>query len=818
MANRKSKSPSRTKSRPAAKPRSVARAALHKAATRKVVTKPRTSAKSAAGKTVAKAAAAKAAAALRERMARERARAQETAAREKERARVIKERERAKAAQQKEREQLARQKQKEKERIIKDKEAAKAKALKEKELAKAKALGDKEAAKLAKAAEREVEKQAEAARQLTAKEQAQALLKLRGGRGRPRREAERELLRRAEAKPEDAEARRTRLKNLIKLGKERSYLTYAEINDHLPDDMVDAEQIESIITTFNDMGIQVYDEAPDAETLLISENAPAAVPDEDAEEEAEAALSTVDPEFGRTTDPVRMYMREMGSVELLTREGEIEIAKRIEDGLKHMIQAISACPTTIQEILELAGKVERDEMRVDELVDGLIDPNAKEEEQPAEQEAAPADESELEEDEEEDEEAAAAAVTASLLQLKEDSLQRFGKIKRLYDKMKKALAEHGHRSKEYVKIRDQISGELMMIRFTARIIERLCDTVRGMVDHVRRHEREIINLCINKSQMPRTHLIKIFPGNETNMRWVKNEIAAGKPYSANMQRYEPNILEQQQKLLDIQKRIGIPLKDLKDINKQMSTGEAKARRAKREMTEANLRLVISIAKKYTNRGLQFLDLIQEGNIGLMKAVDKFEYRRGYKFSTYATWWIRQAITRSIADQARTIRIPVHMIETINKMNRISRQILQETGSEPDPATLAIKMEMPEEKIRKILKISKEPISMETPIGDDDDSHLGDFIEDQTTLAPNDAALYSSLRDVTKDILDSLTPREAKVLRMRFGIEMNTDHTLEEVGKQFDVTRERIRQIEAKALRKLRHPSRSERLKSFLDNN
>jgi RNA polymerase primary sigma factor len=384
--------------------------------------------------------------------------------------------------------------------------------------------------------------------------------------------------------------------------------------------------------------------------------------------------------------------------------------------------------------------------------------------------------------------------------------------------MTKALAEHGHRSNEYIKVREQISAELLNIRFSARIIERLCDSVRKMVEEVRRHEREIINLCVNKSHMPRQHLIKLFPGNETSSRWVKSEIAANHSYSQLMARFEPNILEQQRKLLDIQKRIGIPLKDLKDINKQMSTGEARARRAKREMTEANLRLVISIAKKYTNRGLQFLDLIQEGNIGLMKAVDKFEYRRGYKFSTYATWWIRQAITRSIADQARTIRIPVHMIETINKMNRISRQILQETGSEPDPAILAEKMEMPEEKIRKILKISKEPISMETPIGDDDDSHLGDFIEDQATLAPNDAAMYSSLRDVTKDILDSLTPREAKVLRMRFGIEMNTDHTLEEVGKQFDVTRERIRQIEAKALRKLRHPSRSERLKSFLDNN
>jgi RNA polymerase primary sigma factor len=575
---------------------------------------------------------------------------------------------------------------------------------------------------------------------------------------------------------------------------------------------VDAEQIESIITTFNDMGIVVYDEAPDADTLLISEATPAVVPDEDAEEAAEAALSTVDPDFGRTTDPVRMYMREMGSVELLTREGEIEIAKRIEDGLKHMIQAISACPTTITEILDLAGKVTRDEMRVDELVDGLIDLNAKDE--PIQEIAEDVEPEDGEESNGEDD---AAALSASLLQLKEDALARFAKIHRLYEKMKRALTEHGHRSKEYIKVRDQIGNELMNIRFTARIIERLCDSLRGMVDEVRGHEREIMNLCVNKGGMPRPQFIKEFPGSETNMRWVKNEIAAARPWSNPLSRFEPNILEQQQKLLAIQRRIGIPLKDLKEINKQMSTGEAKARRAKREMTEANLRLVISIAKKYTNRGLQFLDLIQEGNIGLMKAVDKFEYRRGYKFSTYATWWIRQAITRSIADQARTIRIPVHMIETINKMNRISRQILQETGQEPDPATLAQKMEMPEDKIRKILKISKEPISMETPIGDDDDSHLGDFIEDQATLAPNDAAMYASLREVTKDVLDSLTPREAKVLRMRFGVEMNTDHTLEEVGKQFDVTRERIRQIEAKALRKLRHPSRSERLKSFLDN-
>jgi RNA polymerase primary sigma factor len=508
-----------------------------------------------------------------------------------------------------------------------------------------------------------------------------------------------------------------------------------------------------------------------------------------------------------------MYMREMGSVELLTREGEIEIAKRIEDGLKQMIMAISALPTTIVEILDLADKVKRDEMRIDEVVDGLVDPNAKDE---PPREMAEEAEVEEEEEEEQDEEAQNAALSASLLQLKEDALDRFAKIHRFNEKLKVALAKFGHRSKEYVKVREQISAELMAIRFNARIIERLCDNVRGMVDTVRRHERKIQNFCVEKGGMPRPHFIKVFPGSETSQRWIKNEIAAEHGYSSQLARYEPDVLEEISRLGDIQKKIGIPLKDLKDINKQMSTGEAKARRAKREMTEANLRLVISIAKKYTNRGLQFLDLIQEGNIGLMKAVDKFEYRRGYKFSTYATWWIRQAITRSIADQARTIRIPVHMIETINKMNRISRQILQETGQEPDPATLALKMEMPEDKIRKILKISKEPISMETPIGDDDDSHLGDFIEDNSTLAPSDAAMYASLREVTKHVLDSLTPREAKVLRMRFGIEMNTDHTLEEVGKQFDVTRERIRQIEAKALRKLRHPSRSERLKSFLD--
>jgi RNA polymerase primary sigma factor len=622
---------------------------------------------------------------------------------------------------------------------------------------------------------------------------------------------------RKELSPVDAEARRTRLKNLIVLGKERSYLTYAEINDHLPDDMLDAEQIENIISMINDMGILVYDEAPDVETLLMSDAAPA-VADEDAVEEAEAALSTVDSEFGRTTDPVRMYMREMGSVELLTREGEIEIAKRIEDGLKHMVQAISACPTTIAEILALAERIEKDEIRVDEVVDGLVDPNAERQIEAAEEVSDEDEEIEedIEADEEEDEEAAAAQQTADLLRLKEDSLKRFGVIRSLYGKMTRALAKNGPRSRAYLQARDAISAELMNIRFSAKQVEALCDSLRRLVDEVRSHEREIMSLCVNKAHMARPHFIKEFPGKEGNLRWVASEVAARKPWSETLARFEPAIVEQQQKLLDLQARVGIPIKDIKEINRQMSTGEAKARRAKREMTEANLRLVISIAKKYTNRGLQFLDLIQEGNIGLMKAVDKFEYRRGYKFSTYATWWIRQAITRSIADQARTIRIPVHMIETINKMNRISRQILQETGQEPDPALLAEKMEMPEEKIRKILKISKEPISMETPIGDDDDSHLGDFIEDQSTMAPNDAAVYASLRGVTADILDTLTPREAKVLRMRFGIEMNTDHTLEEVGKQFDVTRERIRQIEAKALRKLRHPSRSERLRSFLD--
>jgi len=612
-----------------------------------------------------------------------------------------------------------------------------------------------------------------------------------------------------ELTPVEAEARRTQLKNLIILGKERGFLTYAEINDHLPDEVLDADQIEGVISMINDMGIQVYDEAPDAETLLMQEAAPA-VADEDVVAEAEQALTTVDSEFGRTTDPVRMYMREMGSVDLLTREGEIEIAKRIEEGLRHMVQAISSCPLTIQQILDMGAQVEKDEMRIDELIDGFVE---METEAAAEEEEKSAAENDADE-EEDDEEASAKLAAANLAQLRAEALLQFDFIRKAYKKAQAAHAKFGLGSPQHMKAQSEVTELLMAIRFSVRQVDSLCEQIRTAVEEVRSHERKIMEFCVTRSGMPRPHFIKTFPGNETNLAWLDKEIAAKKAYCSTLAKVQYEVKAHQEALIAMQDRVGLPIKNLKDVNKQMSTGEAKARRAKREMIEANLRLVISIAKKYTNRGLQFLDLIQEGNIGLMKAVDKFEYRRGYKFSTYATWWIRQAITRSIADQARTIRIPVHMIETINKMNRISRQILQETGIEPDPATLAIKMEMPEDKIRKIMKIAKEPISMETPIGDDEDSHLGDFIEDASTLSPDDSAIYANLRDATREVLDSLTSREAKVLRMRFGIEMNTDHTLEEVGKQFDVTRERIRQIEAKALRKLRHPTRSEKLKSF----
>ena len=625
-------------------------------------------------------------------------------------------------------------------------------------------------------------------------------------RGSKRGKGDKDVPARNQMTPEEQEARRNRLKVLIKLGKDRGYLTYGEINDHLPDDLVDAEAIDGIISTFSDMGISVYDQAPDAETLLMSDNAPVASSDDDVEDEAEAALTTVDSDFGRTTDPVRMYMREMGTVELLTREGEIEIAKRIEDGLKHMVMAIAACPTTVNEILQYVQRVRDGAAQIDEVVDGLID-------QEGEEYAGAG----VSVDNDENEDGPAGGMSSKQLEyLRTKALKKFEVINEWFGKMRKAFERDGYQAQEYIQAQEAILNELMGVRFTAKMVEKLADTLREQVAEVRKLERAVLHACVDRAGMPRAYFIKAFPGNETNLNWVLDEVAAGHPYSETLERHIPAVQEIQQKLIDLQSSVVLPLKDLKDVNKRMATGEAKARKAKREMTEANLRLVISIAKKYTNRGLQFLDLIQEGNIGLMKAVDKFEYRRGYKFSTYATWWIRQAITRSIADQARTIRIPVHMIETINKMNRINRQILQETGAEPDPATLAQKMDMPEDKVRKILKIAKEPISMETPIGDDDDSHLGDFIEDTGTLSPSEWALHGSMRDVVKEVLDSLTPREAKVLRMRFGIEMSTDQTLEEVGKQFDVTRERIRQIEAKALRKLRHPSRADKLKSFLE--
>jgi RNA polymerase primary sigma factor len=608
---------------------------------------------------------------------------------------------------------------------------------------------------------------------------------------------------------EEAKLRREKLKQLIKLGKTRGYLTHAEINDHLPDKLVEQETLEVVVSLLNDMGVAVYEQTPDAETLLLTGAPTAVTTEEEAEEEAEAALSTVDSEFGRTTDPVRMYMREMGTVELLTREGEIEIAKRIERGLHEMMEAISESPAIIHDILTMADEIREGKTIISAVVDGFTDADE------ADDYVAEEDFDDYEDDD--DGKGGSKALTRKMEELKREALQRFDAIRAQFDELREVYEAEGWGTPRYRAVQARITETLMTIRFTAKAIETLCDKVRQQVETVRRIERELRRIIVDKCGMPQEKFIAEFPPNLLNLQWVERQAAANKPWSAVLGRNIPAIQELQQKLIDLQTQVVVPLEQLKAIHKRMNEGEAMSRDAKREMIEANLRLVISIAKKYTNRGLQFLDLIQEGNIGLMKAVDKFEYRRGYKFSTYATWWIRQAITRSIADQARTIRIPVHMIETINKMNRISRQHLQEFGVEPDASILAEKMGMPEDKIRKIMKIAKEPISMETPIGDDDDSHLGDFIEDTSNVAPVDAAMQAGLREVVKEILDTLTPREAKVLRMRYGIEMSTDHTLEEVGKQFDVTRERIRQIEAKAIRKLKHPSRSEKLRSFLDN-
>ncbi len=595
--------------------------------------------------------------------------------------------------------------------------------------------------------------------------------------------------------------RESQLKLLIAKGKEQGYLTYREVNDFLPADIVDPEQIEDIISMINDMGISVQEFAPTADNILVNDAVIAA--DEEVAEEAAAALASVDSEFGRTTDPVRMYMRDMGTVELLTREGEIRIAKRIESGQLQMLQAVADYPETIRILLDTYEKVANEEMRLADVITGYRD-----EDEAAE--AAAATESEAAGD---DEEAAEIVDTGPD---PEEARKRFAELKKRYDKYMAAAARYGQADKRTIKARKAMAECFMNFKLTARIMDMLVKNLRHTVDRIRAQEKIIMSICVNKAHMPRKDFITTFPDNETDLEWLPRQIAAGHDYSPVLEAHKDEILRAQKKLIAIQDEAGLSINEIKDINRKMSIGDAKARRAKKEMVEANLRLVISIAKKYTNRGLQFLDLIQEGNIGLMKAVDKFEYRRGYKFSTYATWWIRQAITRSIADQARTIRIPVHMIETINKLNRISRQMLQEMGREATPEELAERMDMPEEKIRKVLKIAKEPISMETPIGDDEDSHLGDFIEDPNVLSPPDSATVEGLREATSSVLESLTAREAKVLRMRFGIGMNTDHTLEEVGKQFDVTRERIRQIEAKALRKLRHPSRSEALRSFVD--
>ncbi|BAV32502.1 RNA polymerase sigma factor RpoD [Sulfuricaulis limicola] len=615
----------------------------------------------------------------------------------------------------------------------------------------------------------------------------------------------------------DQETQRSQLKKLIIQGKEQGFLTYREINDHLPEDVHDTDQIEAVVNMINDMGIAVYDEAPDPDTLLLktTETPPPAEDEEEAAEEAEQVVtSAVDSEFGRTTDPVRMYMREMGTVELLTREGEIDLAKRIEDGVRQTTEAIAACPAAIAEVVRMMDLVEVDQMRLTDLVVDFVDPNAVDVPLPE----APAVKAAADVDDEKDDDASGSSADSDdeTGPNREEALIRFARIRKLHTNLLKAIDKNGYDSPEVKRVQAKLADEFMQIKFLSKQINRLVEYVRSLVDYARGQEKVVMDICVSKARMPRKTFIKIFPGHETNKRWVKKAIKCGEGNSSVIEHNTDAIHAAQDKLKKLEERAGLPIAELKEVNRRMSIGEAKARRAKKEMVEANLRLVISIAKKYTNRGLQFLDLIQEGNIGLMKAVDKFEYRRGYKFSTYATWWIRQAITRSIADQARTIRIPVHMIETINKLNRISRQMLQEMGREATPEELAERMDMPEDKIRKVLKIAKEPISMETPIGDDEDSHLGDFVEDANSVAPPDAATGSGLKFATSEILETLTPREAKVLRMRFGIGMNTDHTLEEVGKQFDVTRERIRQIEAKALRKLRHPSRSEHLRSFLD--
>ncbi|MBM5453315.1 RNA polymerase sigma factor RpoD [Vibrio parahaemolyticus] len=613
----------------------------------------------------------------------------------------------------------------------------------------------------------------------------------------------------------------SQLKLLVIKGKEQGYLTYAEVNDHLPAEIVDSEQVEDIIQMINDMGIKVVETAPDADDLALNDDTN--ITDEDAAEAAAAALSSVESEIGRTTDPVRMYMREMGTVELLTREGEIDIAKRIEEGINQVQSSVAEYPGTIPYILEQFDKVQAEELRLTDLISGFVDPDADDTAAPtathigselSETQLEEEDEEDLEDDEESDDDSDDSEEDVGIDP--ELALEKFNQLRSTYQNLQLAINEYGYDSPKATVANEMMLDVFKEFRLTPKQFDHLVNELRTAMDRVRTQERLIMKSVVEYGKMPKKSFIALFTGNESSDAWLDEILASDKPYAEKIKRNEEEIRRSIAKLKMIEEETSLNVQNIKDISRRMSIGEAKARRAKKEMVEANLRLVISIAKKYTNRGLQFLDLIQEGNIGLMKAVDKFEYRRGYKFSTYATWWIRQAITRSIADQARTIRIPVHMIETINKLNRISRQMLQEMGREPLPEELAERMQMPEDKIRKVLKIAKEPISMETPICDDEDSHLGDFIEDTTLELPLDSATATSLKMATKDVLAGLTPREAKVLRMRFGIDMNTDHTLEEVGKQFDVTRERIRQIEAKALRKLRHPSRSETLRSFLD--